>query len=231
MLIIFDLDDTLIDTSGCITPVKFQRAIARMKEEGCDLQDEKAALALLVELDLEALSSKDSLKDFVTLFGLSDLYYYIGLKEIYDTLPVEIIIKPIKGAIETLRELGKENFLALVSVGKTEQQLFKLEKAGIDSTFFYKIFISEDQNKKKYYEQLIEELKITPGEVIVCGDRVVTDLAPAKELGCVTVHMKWGRGLRKQEQEAKVDFTITSPMQILDVFKKVKNEIIFNGVQ
>ena len=231
MLIIFDLDDTLIDTSGCITPVKFQRALARMIEEGCDLQDERAALGLLIDLDREALSSKDSLKKFITLFGLSERYYYTGLKEIYDTLPLGITINPIKGTIETLTELRRENFLALVSVGKPEQQLFKLEKAGIDSTFFYKIFISEEQDKKKYYEQLIEELRIAPGEVIVCGDRVVTDLAPAKELGCVTVHMKWGRGLRKQEQEAKVDFTITSPMQILDVFKKVKNEIIFNGVQ
>lgn len=195
------------------------------------MPDGEAALNLLLKLDQESSSAREALQKFITFMGLPDQYYYIGLKEIYDTFPEGIAIKPLKGAIETLLELRLNNLLALVSVGKVEQQLFKLEKAGIDSSFFYKIFISEEQNKKKYYQQLIEELKLSPNEVIVCGDRIATDLVPAKELGCVTVHMKWGRGSRNQEREEKVDFTITSPMEILDVFRKIKNEIIFNGVQ
>lgn len=201
-----------------------------MIEEGCVLQDESAALKLLLDLDREALSSKEALQKFITLQGLSDQYYHIGLKEIYDTMPEGIVIKAVEGAIETLLKLKGKSFLALVSIGKLEQQLFKMEKAGIDSSFFYKIFILEDQDKKKCYKQLVEELELAPSEVIVCGDRIATDLAPAKELGCVTVHMKWGRGRRKQGLEEKVDFTITSPMQILDIFRKVKSEIIFNGV-
>lgn len=231
MLIIFDLDDTLIDTSNCITPVKFQRAISHMIEQGCGLLDGNASLDLLLKLDKESLSAKEALQKFIKITGLSSQYYAIGLKEIYDTFPEGIIIKPLKGAIETLLELRLENLLALVSVGKPEQQLFKLEKAGIDSSFFYKIFISEEQDKKKYYEQLIDELKLSPNQVIICGDRITTDLVPGKELGCVTVHMKWGRGGRNLEQQEKVDFTITSPTQFLDVFRKIKNEIIFNGVQ
>lgn len=202
-----------------------------MIEEGCILEDEKRALNLLFDLDRKALSAKEALRKFIALERLSEKYYDVGLKEVYDTLPEGIEIRPIQGALEVLAEFQGKCILALVSVGKYEQQLFKLKKAGIDSTFFYKIFISEESDKKKYYEQLISELAVVPGQVIVCGDRIATDLAPAKDLGCVTVHMKWGRGARIQELEEKVDFTITSPIQMLDVFNKVKNEIIFNGVQ
>jgi FMN phosphatase YigB (HAD superfamily) len=231
LLIIFDLDDTLIDTSACITPVKLKRAISRMIECGCDLQDEKSALDLLLGFDKESLSAREALQKFIALKRLPDQYYCIGLKEVYDTLPEGIVIKPITGAIETLLTLKNQAVLALVTAGKREQQLFKMEKAGIDSSFFYKIFISEKLDKKKYYKQLIEKSGIPPREVIVCGDRIMTDLLPAKELGCVTVHMKWGRGCQSQKPEEAVDFTITSLTQFLDVFRKVKDEIIFNGVQ
>lgn len=231
MLIIFDLDDTLVDTSACITPVKFQRSLSRMIEEGLVLQDEKLALAALLDLDKTSLSAKETFRKFFLMYEVLDQFHSVGLKEMYDTLPEGIEIHPVMGAVEVISNLCLENKLALVTIGKHDQQLFKMEKAGIDSSFFCKIFISEEYDKKKYYEQIIDDLGLVAGEVIVCGDRIATDLVPAKELGCVTVHMKWGRGARKQEQEKQVDFTITSLAQVLDVVNQVKEKIIFNGVQ
>lgn len=192
-----------------------------MAEKGCSL-DEEADLKLLLALDKDSLSAKETLQKFILLRKISEQFYLIGIKEIYDTLPEGIVIKPVKDALSILAELSKEAKLVLVSRGKPDHQLFKMEKAGIDSSIFYKIFISEKQDKKKYYEQVIEELSLLPSEVIVCGDRVGLDLAPAKDLGCITVHMKWGRGTCEQELKDKVDFTIASLREILDVIKQIR---------
>ena len=80
-------------------------------------------------------------------------------------------------------------------MGKPHQQLFKMKNAGIDSTIFSKIVISEREDKKSSYKEVLEELNMPSDRTIVCGDRIKRDLTPAKELGCKTVHMHWGRGL------------------------------------
>ncbi|MBU6447143.1 MAG: HAD family hydrolase, partial [Verrucomicrobia bacterium] len=84
--------------------------------------------------------------------------------------------------------------VALVTGGHPPFQMEKLEKAGIDRSFFSKIAIPEDSIKKPFYEALLREFSIRPQEVVVCGDRIAMDLAPAHALGCQTVHMRWGRG-------------------------------------
>lgn len=224
MLIIFDLDDTLVDTSAFITPAKLEKALASMMRAGCALENKEKSLSLLLDLNANSLSSKEALKKFISIQGVPENFYSIGIQEVYDSFPHESTVRPIEGAIETLSTLYKENYLTLVSVGKEAQQLFKLEKAGIDSSFFYKIFISEERNKKKYYQLLMEELKLSAEEVIVCGDRVEVDLTPAKEMGCTTVHMRRGRGTCEQEG-VRVDFSITQPIQLLDIVKQVKKLI------
>lgn len=47
MLIIFDLDDTLIDTSGCITHFKLEDALNAMVSQGLPVVDFRESLHLL----------------------------------------------------------------------------------------------------------------------------------------------------------------------------------------
>ena len=108
--------------------------------------------------------------------------------------------------------------------------MLKLKKAGIDSSLFCKILILEKKNEKKYcYESLIQELNLSPGDVIVCGDRIPIDLVPAKQLGCKTIHMKKGRGLHTAGSEREVDFTITHLSQIGKVLADLSNKPSFNS--
>ncbi len=227
MLIIFDLDDTLVDTSACITPVKLKRALTRMVKAGRSFSDEEEAFAFLSELDRSALSAKEALQKFVVARNIPDRFYKEALEEIYDTLPEGIDIYPVEGALEALDFLASEAKLALVSAGKMDQQLFKMKKAGIDSSFFYKIFVSEHPDKGACYRQLIRESGLLPKEVIVCGDRIATDLLPAKNLGCVTIHVKRGRGNRISKPEEKADFVVTSLKGVIDIFRQVKSRINF----
>jgi len=228
LFIIFDLDDTLIDTSGCITPIKLERALQCMVNEGLELEDFSKALEQLLRLDRKSESAKSALEEFFEINEFDPKFLKIAIEEVYHLFSDEIPVFPMEDALEELSRLSFHHQMAIVSVGNAKHQMWKLKKAGIDSSLFCKILILEEKNKKKTYQSLIEDLGLSPREVIVCGDRIPIDLAPAKQLGCRTVHMKKGRGLYSSGSEHEVDFTITSLSQIKDILCTLSNKASFD---
>ncbi len=220
-MIIFDLDDTLIDTTGSITPVKLEQALAKMIEAGLEVGDFQEALEMLKRLDTASESASQTLHEFLEITNADKKYFDIGFAEVYSQLPADFPVFPLDQALDVLSELGAEHQLALVSMGKPDQQLLKLKNAGIDSTIFSKMIIAEDRDKKPHYKQILEELGFAPAQTLVCGDRIKRDLSPAKELGCITVHMQWGRGLSISALPHliahDVDYAIRKLSQIKDI--------------
>jgi len=227
LLIIFDLDDTLIDTTGSITPVKLELALTKMVEAGLQVGDVQEALAILKRLDIATESASQTLLEFLEIVNGERKYFDIGHAEVYGPLPPDFPVYALDEALDVLSELSSGHQLALVSMGKPEQQLLKLKNAGIDSTIFSKILISEDQDKKPHYKAILEELGFAPSQTLVCGDRVKRDLSPAKELGCITVHMQWGRGLScllsalPHFIARDVDYAIKKLSQIKDILTTI----------
>ena len=223
MLIIFDLDDTLIDTTGSITPIKLEQALTKMVEAGLQAGDFQEALAILKRLDTATESASQTLLEFLEIINADKKYFDIGHAELYGPLSQDFPVYPLDQALEILSELSSEHQIALVSMGKRDQQLLKLKNAGIDSTIFSKILISEDRDKKPHYKTILDELGFAPSQTLVCGDRVKRDLSPAKELGCITVHMQWGRGLSSLLSALPhfiardVDYAIKKLSQIKDI--------------
>ncbi len=230
MFIIFDLDDTLIDTSACITPVKLERALLRMEQEGLVIEDFSKALHMLLQIDQLSESARAALEEFIEINGFDSRFLPIGLHEVYHTFSEDLPVFPVEEAVEILSKLSYEHKMAIVSVGNFDQQLWKLKKAGIDSSLFCKIHILGERNKKKSYQSLIQEMNIPPYEVVVCGDRIATDLVPAKQLGCMTVHMKKGRGVSYSSAEPKheVDFTITHLSQMQKILLDLSGKVSFD---
>jgi putative hydrolase of the HAD superfamily len=209
LLIIFDLDDTLIDTSGCITYYKLEDALHAMVRAGLVLPDFAGALDLLRRLDRSSESARSALSEFTEILGIGKKYFEIGVQEIYEQLPVDMPIFPLEGAVDLLMDLGQQHQLALVTIGKPTHQMEKLKKAGIDSRLFSKIAVTEESSKKLHYQTIMDDLGYSPAEVIVCGDRISRDLIPAKELGLKAVHMQWGRGLNGfKYNRGDVDYSI-----------------------
>jgi putative hydrolase of the HAD superfamily len=217
LLIIFDLDDTLIDTSGCITHYKLEEALNAMVAAGLALPDFSEALSLLRRLDSSAESARTALAEFIELLGAEKKYFEIGVREAYDTLSFDLPIFPLEGALDLLIDLSQQHQLALVTVGNPAQQMEKLKKAGIDSTIFSKISVTEDRNKKPHYQTIVDELGYSPAGVLVCGDRIYTDLIPARELGFKTVQMQWGRGLNAAGNKGDVDYRISEIRHLKDI--------------
>lgn len=217
MLIIFDLDDTLIDTSGCITPFQLEKCLSRMIEAGLIVGPFEEALECFKRLDETAESAKSALLEFLEINGGGKEFFTIGIKEIYENISLEYPLFSLDGVEEVLIQLKSMHRLALVTMGKRDLQLEKLKKAGIDSSLFSKIVVVEEGSKKPHYQEVVEELAFSSDDVVVCGDRIMTDLKPAKELGFRTIQMRWGRGLHASGAKNDVDFTISRFPEIKEI--------------
>jgi putative hydrolase of the HAD superfamily len=217
LLIIFDLDDTLIDTSGCITPFALERTLHAMIAAGLHVSDFIESLEQLKRINSTAISSKAALQEFLEICDGHPSLFDIGKEKLCGELASDLPVFLLEGASELLSELIENHELALVTGGKSSVQMEKLKKAGIDSTLFSNIVVAEDGNKKIHYKNIAEKGRYMQQEVLVCGDRIPIDLAPAKELGFKTVHMRWGRGLWSQGKQGDVDYQITSLNELKEI--------------
>lgn len=208
MLIVFDLDDTLIDTSGTITPFKMQCMVRMLTEQGIHLGENPYEEAKA--LNERCKTSKEMVHQLLERY--SALHLLGETLALYTSpLPTDFSVPTTPDAKKVLNSLNREIFtLTLVTGGVRSFQLEKMEKAGLEHSNFSKIVVPEDSKKGPHYEDLLKEFSITdPQEALVVGDRIWMDLAPAHALGMRTVHMRWGRGLKEQEEEW-IDHSITS---------------------
>jgi putative hydrolase of the HAD superfamily len=202
LLIIFDLDDTLIDTTGFITPFKLKKVLAQMLGRNPSLPE----IEELMAINEKAFKTQEALATFASRYALPlDRTF----AELSSPLPKDFHIPCTPHAKQMLEFYTQKMPIALVTGGHPPFQLEKLEKAGIDEALFSKIAIPEDSVKKPFYQEISRDFSVDPSKIWVCGDRIPMDLVPAKELGCKTIHMRWGRGL-KMETLSWIDFSISN---------------------
>jgi len=202
LLIIFDLDDTLIDTSGSVTPFKLQKVAEKMlgrKPTAIEMKE-------LLLINASASKTQEAIQIFANRYKL---FFDEEFLELTSPLPNDFQIPCTPYAKEVLEKYRKTMILTLVTGGHRSFQLEKLEKAGIDASLFSKIAIPEDSMKKPFYQEISREFSVDPSKMWVCGDRILMDLKPAFELGCKTIHMRWGRGLN-MALEPWIDFSISN---------------------
>jgi FMN phosphatase YigB (HAD superfamily) len=202
-LIIFDLDDTLIDTSGCITPFKLKIACEKLAGRSVSPKE----LQELTAINRASLRTPDAIMQFGRQIGASKEAVQAALAELTSPLPEGFQVALTPNAKEIIHYYASRCPIALVTGGHPPFQREKLKKAGIEASIFSKIAVPEDSIKKPFYKAFAGELSVDPAHVWVCGDRIPMDLVPARELGFRTIHMRWGRG-RQMATEPWIDRSI-----------------------
>jgi putative hydrolase of the HAD superfamily len=216
LLIVFDLDDTIIDTSGSVTPYKLRECLKFLKRRNIQIGSLERSFREMQSLDQRCISSKESVRLILERFQASHLYEEV-LALYSEPLPKNFIIPTTPDAKNVLHILGQRGHtLVLLTGGKKAFQLEKLEKAGLEPAMFSKIAVSEDSQKKSHYEALLKEFSKPPYECYTVGDRISLDLAPAHDLGWRTVHMRWGRG-KIGKREGWIDYSICKLSEILEI--------------
>lgn len=125
MLLIFDLDDTLIQTTATFTPHQLSRVVVKMVEAGLIVSDVKEAIVHIQHLDRSTKSVRETLQKFLISYGQEEQFYEIGVKEAYENFSFISTILPMEGANEILKKLKHYHTLALVSAGVEKQQMAK----------------------------------------------------------------------------------------------------------
>jgi FMN phosphatase YigB (HAD superfamily) len=217
-LIIFDLDDTLIDTSGSVTPFKMRSCLNRLKETGLRIPDFEKAYEELLAINARSSKSKEAIERFAFPYQLTKAQIAAAVEELTTPLPKDFSIPTTPFAKEILKYFRSLCPLALVTGGHPPFQKDKLKKAGIEVSVFSMIAIPEDSVKKPYYEALQRKFSVPPQDVWVCGDRVSMDLKPARELGYRTVHMRWGRG-KMSATEDWIDYSISELRELKEIVR------------
>lgn len=213
MLIIFDLDDTLIDTSGSITPHKLQEALRRMWNGRGDFALEFHEIS---EINRRVPKTPQAIEEYGRKKGIAVSLIEEAIQLLYTPLPENFPIACTPNAKEILSYYAARYPIALVTGGHPPFQLDKLKKAGIEPAIFSKIAIPEDSIKKPFYRDFAKEFLAAPSDVWVCGDRIPMDLLPAHELKFKTVHMRWGRGLQSGG-EPWIDYSISQLTELRNI--------------
>lgn len=218
MLIVFDLDDTLIDTQNCLTKFKLETALQMVVDQGFRLKKKfNKSVKELIRLNQNSKSAKEALriffKDEVHFFELAQDHVYNSSIDSY-----EICANP--SVLIVLEELSRNHTLALVTMGDKHRQLVKLKKAGINIDLFSKIVVT-NETKLNAYIELVQEFKMDKENTLVCGDKFSIDLLPAIELGLITVQVSWGR---KEENNAQADYLINHFEKLKDIVNIYENK-------
>lgn len=218
--IAFDLDDTLLDTSGILVPAASRRACEAMLAAGlqCSLDE-----CLQMRHDMASQQSHTEIfTRIVKRFGTSQPEKAVegALQEFYNpAVPATLPLMP--GALENLEYLKKDYQLFLVTMGSKTSQEQKIKALGI-AHHFQKIYILNGfigEKKDLAFRDILASQQHAPHELISIGNRLSSEIRDGKRLGADTCYFAYGEhvGEIPQYPEDHPDFTITQHKDLIPV--------------
>lgn len=193
-LLIWDLDDTLLDTTKDIVPqalIAILRDWKRLKPDFSESRFHQRREELL-----PSLSNREIFKKLAQEFQFSnpqaafemavDHFYHPRLNYPYSLLP---------GALENLKALQKKNYQqVLLTAGDETVQLKKIDGVGIRD-YFSKIFVADINKtgeKDSFFSHFPKSFNVRPEEILSIGNRRHSEIRHAKQVGCKTCLFQYG---------------------------------------
>ena len=225
-VVAFDADDTLWDCQG-----HFERVMQQLYDELTPWVDRETAA-----LELFATERKNMrlLGYGVKAFTLSMLETAMRVSRTEMPLTVlnnilqqcygllEFPCTPLPQVEDTLKVLQQRGWtLVVFTKGELLDQEHKLERSGL-AQYFAHVEITSDKGEREFH-QLCKKLNVTPRQLLMVGNSLKSDIAPALNIGCKAVyipfHVTWQ--LEHHEQFDHPDMVqIEQFGELLDVVKK-----------
>jgi FMN phosphatase YigB (HAD superfamily) len=194
--VIFDLDDTLYDCLGQRVRVTHRYAAQAMVEAGL-----KADTEAVYRARMRAFRTDPMLRhidaEVTRHFGAENPEEISRIaREAYFNCPVgKLTLFP--GSLPLLRFLAKRgvrNFV--VSFGEPRIQHAKVKALGLHrEPSVEKVYFADRNNmltKEAAFRKIQRRTKLTPGEILIVGDRAAREIRAGKELGMHTVRLLHG---------------------------------------
>lgn len=213
-IIIFDLDNTLIDTDGQITQPALLDVAKKIVEAGFPERDtDKLLISMVVfSYELPLVSPWVSLCESM---GITDnKFSEIGEKAFKSYRPTSLTVFP--GVWSTLQILKEKYSLWLVTEGEQTFQRWKVETTHLNE-LFHEVHIVGAGGKKKIIEEAVSRVE-KPSHVVVVGDRTSNEINIAIEVGASPVLYAHGRHNVGTRPDA---YFIKSITQLPEVLKQI----------
>jgi putative hydrolase of the HAD superfamily len=215
--VIFDLDNTLID-------------FWKMKNVACE-----AALRAMIKKGLKApfKSSHKKLMETYLRTGLdSDTAFSEFLKEQAGQVDTRMLaaginaylktkskfLKPYPNVASTLKKLKQRGLkLVIVTDAPRLKGHQRLDSIGVDSYFDHVVGFEdtgEHKPSKLPFRAAVQKLGLKPEEILMVGDSIHRDIAPAKKIGMTSALAKYGR---IEKEKGKADFELNDIAEILKI--------------
>ena len=209
--IVFDLDDTLLDTSGLLVPMASLKACQAMIDAGlqCTLEE---CMKMRHNLAAE-FSHTEIFTQIANHYGTNQKG-----KAVHDALEafynpdIPMFLPLMAGATENLLHLKEQYNLYLVTMGSFQAQVDKIRALQIEK-FFKKIYVLNGFIGEKKEVAFLDILKNEPHgaeELLSVGNRLSSEIRDAKRVGSDTCYFAHGEhiGEKAQYPEDHPDFTI-----------------------
>ncbi len=214
--VLFDLDGTLLDTIEDIK-MTMNQALKKNGFETFSVQDYKQFVGkgvdLLIRKVMEVLAVDKS------MFDVLKRDYF----EIYKSQS-KVNTKIYQGIKELLYELKKMGISVNVLSNKPHLQTIDVIDYYFESSVFDVVYGKKENYLPKPAPDLalnlIERINVLPEETIYVGDTSV-DILTAKNAGFKSIGVLWGFRDRLELLEAKSDFIVDKPEQILEIIKSI----------
>ena len=112
-------------------------------------------------------------------------HIYYGIKKIVTDLAYHEFTL-IDGVIETLEALDGHYNLVVATKGDVTEQMFKYRRSGLDR-YFHHCEVMENKEEKNYLE-LAAKHDLDPGQLLMIGNSVKSDIAPVVNVGGWAIH-------------------------------------------
>ena len=184
--LIFDLDDTLLDTSRSLIPQALKSSFEPLSQHvSFDFQD---------YLQLYQKHRKNSARTsfFESSFIPSEISQKVS--EAFYSYKVPQNVSAMDGAIPLLEEVSQNFYIGLVTMGRTYRQKEKLEFSGL-SRFFsdWKLVDGKEfKHKGEAFSLLLQNNQLSPEEVLCIGNRLDHEIYEANRIGCKTCWLQYG---------------------------------------
>lgn len=234
-LVIFDLDDTLINTSKFYSDIK-------------EVFLNSDYFSLLNRSDLEKRFERIEAKN-IPIWDHSVLRYKKTMFDLYTELVEEKVIKRsnelelhindigdfllkgstpdiLSGAIELISSLKDHCTQIIVTRGDERHQQRKIKSKGL-SKYFNKVAVVPTKNAAVYLEQ-ITKMGFTPEQTWIIGDSKNSDIKPAVEIGANAIHYQFRTttsSWSKTHDDAEINTGYLKAQSLKEVREILENEL------
>ena len=220
--LVFDLDDTLLDTFRQLVPRASREAVVAMIEAGLNA-DVEAALAAWDEHGRTA-PRREIFSHLATKFGLREGFDPSAVeKRGYHTFynrKVETDITLFEGTRELLTSLRESYVLHLVTSGSKVTQEEKIRILGIRGFFSSITHVDPSRGDKKgaAFKAIGEKSQVLPSRHLSIGNRVDTDVGEARAIGWKGCWVRYGEhmAMMPSSEIEMPDFVVDNILELRD---------------